>query len=200
MAPSNLVTLWYQKLKGILELIGFHACKSDPCVFIWSSSAATSIIPSHVDDLGLYCSSKGEVKLLKSQICKHVSIKDLGEIQSILGIEVIRDRQACTISLSHHCYINEVTACFGQTDAKDVHSPIEMGTCLTQAQCPSTPEEVTLMRSKPYQAAVGSLNHAAVMTRPDISKAVQTVTQFASNSGKHHWDAVVHIVHYLRTT
>ena len=75
-----------------------------------------------------------------------------------------------------------------------------MGTRLTQAQCPSTPEEITLMRSKPYQATVGSLNHAAVMTRPDISKAVQTVVQFASNPGKHHWDAVICIVRYLRTT
>jgi hypothetical protein len=37
--------LWYQKLKGILELIGFHACKYDPCVFIQSSSAA-SFIPA----------------------------------------------------------------------------------------------------------------------------------------------------------
>jgi len=68
----------------------------------------TSIISSHVDNLGLYCSSKVEVKLLKSQIRKHVSIKDLGEIQSILGIEVIRDWQARTISLSHHCYIDEI--------------------------------------------------------------------------------------------
>src|SRR6202521_650990 len=109
--------LWYQKLKGILELIGFHACKSDPCVFIQSSSAATSIISSHVDDLGLYCSSKGEVKLLKSQIRKYVSIKDLGEIQSILGIEVIRDQQARTISLSHRRYIDEIVNRFGQTDA-----------------------------------------------------------------------------------
>jgi len=140
------------------------------------------------------------VKLLKSQIRKHVSIKDLGEIQSILGIEVIRDRQARTISLSHRRYIDEIVNRFGQTDAKDVRSPIEMGTRLTQAQCPSTPEEMTLMRSKPYQAAVGSLNHAAVMTRPDISKAVQTVAQFASNPGKHHWDAVIRIVRYLRTT
>jgi len=61
-----------------------------------------------------------------------------------------------------------------------------MGTCLTQAQCPSTPEEITLMHSKPYQAAVGLLNHAAVVTCPDISKAVQTVVQFTSNPGKHH--------------
>jgi hypothetical protein len=78
--------------------------------------------PPHVDDLGLYCSSKGEVKLLKSQIRKHVSIKDLGEIQSILGIEVIRDRQARTISLSHRRYIDEIVNRFGQTDAKDVRS------------------------------------------------------------------------------
>jgi Reverse transcriptase (RNA-dependent DNA polymerase) len=130
MASSNLV-LWYQKLKGILELIGFHACKSDPCVFIWSLSAAASIISSHVDDLGLSCSSKGEVKLLESQIHKHISIKDLGEIQSILGIEVICDRQAHTISLSHCRYIDEIVNHFGQTDAKDIHSPIEIGTRFT---------------------------------------------------------------------
>src|SRR6267378_5679279 len=93
-------------------------------------SIATSIISSHVDDLGLYCSSKGEVKLLKSQIRKHVSVKDLGEIQSILGIEVIHDRKARTVSLSHRRYIDEVVTRFGQTGAKDVHSPIEMGTRL----------------------------------------------------------------------
>ena len=29
--------LWYQKLKGILEQIGFLTCKSDPCVFIHTS-------------------------------------------------------------------------------------------------------------------------------------------------------------------
>lgn len=192
--------LWYQKLRSILELIGFHACKSDPCVFICSSPSATSIISSHVDDLGLYCDSVAEVVLLKSQIRKHVSIKDLGEIQSILGIEVIRDCKACTISLSHHRYIDEIVAHFGQSQAKDVHSPMEMGTHLNLSQCPSTSQEIADMRLKPYQAAVGALNHAAVMTRPDISKAVQTVAQFSSNPGKHHWDAVIRIIRYLRTT
>ena len=192
--------LWYQKLKGILEQIGFLICKSDPCLFIHTSSAATSIISSHVDDLGLYCSSKEEVKLLKSQICKHVSIKDLGEIQSILGIEVICDRKTHTISFSHCCYIDEVVTHFGQTGAKDVLSLIEMGTRLNLSQCPSTPDEISQMCLKPYQAAVGSLNHAAMMTCPDIAKTVQTVAQFSSNPGKHHWDAVIHIIHYLKTT
>ena len=192
--------LWYQKLKGILEQIGLHACKSDPCIFICSSPSVTSIISSHVDDLGLFCDSVVEVRLLKSQIYKHVSIKDLGEIQSILGIEVICDCKACTISLSHHCYINEIVACFVQSQANDVHSPMEMGTHLNLGQFPSTPQEIADMRLKPYQAAVGALNHAAVMTHPDISKAVQTVARFFSNFGKYHWDGVIRIIQYLRTT
>ena len=150
--------LWYQTLKGILEQIGFLTCKSDPCVFICTSSATTSIISSHIDDLGLYCSSKEEVNLL---IRKHVSIKDLGEIQSILGIEVIHDRKARTVSFSHQRYIYEVITHFGQTGAKDVQSPIEMGTRLNLSQCPSTSDEISQMRLKPYQAAT-------VMTHPDI--------------------------------
>jgi len=186
--------------KIILEQIGFHTCKSDPCVFIHSSQSATSIISSHVDDLGLYCDSVVEVQLLKSQICKHVSIKDLGEIQSILGIEVIHDRKAHTISLSHHRYIDEIVARFNQSQVNDVHSPMEMGTHLNLGQFPSTPQEIADMRLKPYQAAVGALNHAAVMTHPDISKAVQTVAQFSSNLGKYHWDGVIRIIQYLRPT
>ena len=69
---------------------------------------------------------------------------------------------------------------------------MEMGTRLNLGQCPSTPQEIADMCLKPYQAAV--------MTHPDISKAVQTVAQFSSNPGKHHWDAVIHIIQYLRTT
>ena len=192
--------LWYQKLRGILEVIGFQACKSDPCIFICSSASATAIISSHVDDLGPYCSSTAETKLVKSQIREHISIKDLGDTRLMLGIETNCDHQACTIALSHHSYINKIVAQYGQSNAKDVYSPMEMGTRLTKAHCPSTPEEIAEMRSKPYQAAVGSLNHAAVMTHPDIAKAVQTVAQFSSNPGKHHWDAVIHIICYLKTT
>ena len=60
--------------------------------------------------------------------------------------------------------------------------------------------ELNAMRSIPYQNLVGSLNHLAVMTRPDIAKAVQTVSQFSSNPGMKHWNATLRIVKYLCTT
>ena len=192
--------LWYQKLKGILFEIGFHACKSDPCIFIRSSPKAISIISSHVDDLGLYSNSKSEIQLVKSQIAKHVSIKDLGEICTILGMEVIRNRKERTISLSHRRYIDELVKEYGQEHAKGVSSPMEMGTRLTKADCPKTAEEIAEMRNRPYQNAVGSCNHTAVFARPDIAKAVQTVAQFSSNPGKRHWNAVMRIIRYLKQT
>ncbi|KAJ3472913.1 hypothetical protein NLI96_g13202 [Meripilus lineatus] len=52
----------------------------------------------------------------------------------------------------------------------------------------------------PYQNAVGALNHAAVMTRPDIAFAVHRVAQYSSNPGPAHWEAVKRIFRYLKGT
>ena len=56
------------------------------------------------------------------------------------------------------------------------------------------------MCSVPYQNLIGTLNHAAVMTQPNISKVVQLVAQFSSNPGPKHWNVALCIVKYLNTT
>jgi hypothetical protein len=48
-----------------------------------------------------------------------------------------------------------------------------------------------------YQSAIGLLMYVAVGTWPDISSAVQTLSQFLSNPGPAHWMAVKHIFQYL---
>jgi len=71
-AFNNLVTL-VQKLKGILEQIGFQGMQIDPC-FYSSSQSQPPIISSHVDDLGLYAIHFLKVKPPKisdSQACLH---------------------------------------------------------------------------------------------------------------------------------
>jgi hypothetical protein len=52
----------------------------------------------------------------------------------------------------------------------------------------------------PYQSIVGSLMHAAVMTRPDIAHAVQQVAQFMAEPKPAHCTAVKRILRYLRGT
>lgn len=48
-----------------------------------------------------------------------------------------------------------------------------------------------------YQNMVGSLLYAAITTRPDISYAVQTLSQFNTNPGPEYLTAVKRVFRYL---
>ncbi|ESK95281.1 gag-pol polyprotein [Moniliophthora roreri MCA 2997] len=167
--------LWYQKLKEILITLGFKPCLSDPCVF------------SILDEF-------------KSNLSKHVVISDKGEISQLLGMTVTRDRPAPTISFNQSLYIDSIVERFGLGSAHPSSTPIVHGTKLSKTQSPTTLEEQSMMAKVPYQSAVGSIMHAAVMTRPDISHACQCVAQFMQNPGEAHWTTVKQIIWYLKST
>lgn len=56
------------------------------------------------------------------------------------------------------------------------------------------------MAKVPYSSAVGSLMYAMVATRPDIAFAVGVVSRFMANPRKKNWEAVKHILKYLKGT
>jgi hypothetical protein len=56
------------------------------------------------------------------------------------------------------------------------------------------------MKSIPYLAAVGALMYLATSTRPDIAYAVGYLARFNSNPGIAHWNAVKHLLRYLKGT
>jgi len=74
------------------------------------------------------------------------------------------------------------------------------GLKLSKDQCPSTVEEVKEMKKIPYIQAVGSLMYLAIATRPDIAYAVGVLARFSSNPGPAHWNAVKHLLRYLKGT
>ena len=47
---------------------------------------------------------------------------------------------------------------------------------------------------------VGALNWVVVATRPDIAFAVGKLAQFMKNPGCIHWEAVKHVLWYLKGT
>ena len=55
-----------------------------------------------------------------------------------------------------------------------------------------------MMRQIPYAFAVGSLMYVMLCTRLDIYYSVGMIGQYQSNPGPKHWQAVKHILKYLR--
>jgi len=56
------------------------------------------------------------------------------------------------------------------------------------------------MADKPYREAVGSIQHAANTTRPDIAYSVNRLAAFLQNPGPTHWKAVQHLLAYIKGT
>ncbi|OJT02422.1 Copia protein [Trametes pubescens] len=193
--------LWYRKLKSILASIGFKASRADPCVFFrYDEERNLAIITSHVDDLAIFGVSLKAVTAVKGEIARQVPIKDGKDISLLLGVKVSRDLEARTISFSHTHKINKALEEFGFKDVHPVSSPMLVSQRLSATQGPQTPKDVAFMRNIKFMSAVGTLIHIAVHTRPDISKAVQSVAHFMANPGKPHWQAVKRIFQYLKGT
>ena len=136
----------------------------------------------------------------KSDMKKHVEVTDLGELHWLLGIEIVRNRDACTISMSQRSYIDSIIHRFGLEDLKPLSLPMDPNSRLSVMQSPSMGAQYVAMRNIPYCEAVGTMMYAMLGTRPDISYAVTTLSKFSSNPGSAHWEAVKRVYHYLTGT
>lgn len=56
------------------------------------------------------------------------------------------------------------------------------------------------MNKLPYRILIGSLSYLAGRTRPDISYAVNILSQFQSNPGRMHWEALLKLLSYVIST
>ena len=127
-------------------------------------------------------------------------MKDLGEAQFILGIQIERDRANRILYLSQETYIKKVIERFGMSDCKPVSTPLEAGMKLSKLDSPESDEMVNEMKKIPYQSAVGAIMYAMLGTRPDIAFAITALSQFSTNPGHLHWLALKRVLRYLRGT
>jgi hypothetical protein len=85
-------------------------------------------------------------------------------------------------------------------DVRPISTPFDMQVRLTLEQAPVDVAKFTVMCNMPYHEAVGALNQAVLVTRPNVAFAVSTVACFLANLGMAHWTAVKRVFCYLTGT
>src|ERR1700678_3294264 len=83
---------------------------------------------------------------------------------------------------------------FGMADSHPVNTPMDPNVKLIKLP------DMENYDIPDYRSAIGSLMYVAIGTRPDISFAVQHLSQFMSNPGPAHWTAVKRVFRYLNGT
>jgi hypothetical protein len=182
---------WYQKLVHILiSKLGFTQYAVNQAVFHQKTGPKLTIITVHINNCTIAATTIDLILGIKREIYKYVEISDLGELHWLLRIEIVRNRDACTIHLSQKSYIDTVIHRFNLEDTRPVFTPMETNVQYTSLQSPKTTREVALMKNVPYHEATGSLMWACLRTRPDIAFAVTTLSHFSKDPGEAHWLAV----------
>ncbi|WKA11319.1 hypothetical protein VitviT2T_028829 [Vitis vinifera] len=118
-------------------------------------------------------------------------MKDLGEVDTILGIKVKRNSGGYALNQTH--YIEKVVSKFCHLKIKDANTPFDSSIKLEKNDGRSVAQ-------LEYASAIGSLMYAAQCTRADISFAVSKLSRFISNPSVEHWKAIGRVLGYLKNT
>ena len=184
---------WHLRLKAELERIGFQESAADPGLFIKTGDVRLYLLV-YVDDLALVTPNTVELDKTKQQIMTAFEARDLGPSSFFLGMDIIRDRNARTITLAQHRLTKDLLTKYGMTEAKSLSTPLSLATKLTKTGEPLD------TGSHPYSQLIGSLMYLSVCTRPDISQAVGALARYMANPTKEHWQAATNVLRYLAGT
>lgn len=145
-----------------------------------------------MDDIIITGSSKSPLQQLVQKLNSEFSLKDLGQLDYFLGIEV-HHSDTGSLHLSQTKYIHDLLVKENMSQANGIASPMASSTKLSKYGSNHV-SDPTFFRS-----IVGGLEYATI-TRPEISYSVNKVCQFLFAPLEDHWKAVKRILRYLQGT
>ncbi|RVW19974.1 Retrovirus-related Pol polyprotein from transposon TNT 1-94 [Vitis vinifera] len=147
---------------------------------------------SVIQEFGMLRSSDQDgIQKLKQHLFTHFQTKDLGKLKYFLGIEIAQSSSG--VVLSQRKYALDILEKTGMLDCKPVDTPMDPNVKLVPGQ------GEPLGDPGRYRQLVGTLNYLTI-TRPDISFPVSVVSQFLQSPCDSHWDAVIRILRYIKST
>ena len=146
------------------------------------------LLAVYVDDVVITSNNSAEIIALKGFLDDKFTIKDLGELNYFLGMEVYRVPSG--LILTQRKFAIDLLKEF-QCDS------------LSATSCPLGPlskthsPDYSLADATTYRKLVGKLNYLT-NTRPDIAFVVQYLSQFLQAPTKSHMTAAFHTLRYIK--
>lgn len=192
--------VWNETLNQTLVEFGLTRSTVDQCLYYLKREGKILMVAIYVDDILIFSNEEKLEKEIKEALQKKFKMKDMGEVSSILGVRIKRDKENSLIKMDQTAYINRILKRFNMENCNAVKSPLEPGQRISKEMCAKTETEKNMMSNVPYRQAIGSLLFLAMITRPDISFAVNLLSRYCENPGPSHWGAVKRILRYINGT
>ncbi|KAK6144709.1 hypothetical protein DH2020_021529 [Rehmannia glutinosa] len=182
---------WHEKFDSVIISNGFYINKGDKCVYIKVVGDTCVILCLYVDDILIFGSNIHVINDTKKFLSNHFDMKDLGAVDVILGIKIIRNENSISLSQSH--YIEKLLDKFNYSSVNPVSTPYDPTFKLRKNKGASVSQHK-------YSQIIGSLLHLMNHTRLDIAYTVGRLARYTHSPNTSHWDALERLFKYLKGT
>jgi len=182
---------WIQHFTSFLKSFGFSRSTADPCFYIFKNELGKILLAFYVDDGLLAATNELLIEEFFLELEKQFKITETKNVTSFLGVEILKLPDG-SIFINQGKFIGKILERFNMNNANVVSTPIDTGWDLS-GPC-------KIEKEIPYREAVGNLLYVQVISRPDISFAVNIASRALENPSVAHWSLVKRIMRYLKGT
>ncbi|KAM6555738.1 hypothetical protein CsatB_002757 [Cannabis sativa] len=180
---------WYKKLSDALLSAGFSQSQADYTLFTRGSHDNFIALLVYVDDIIITGPNITLLHQLQDSLNDQFQLKALGPLKYFLGFEIARSKEG--VFLSQRKYTLQLLEDTGYTGSKPAKTPMDPRTKLDDQEGHLLDDPST------YRQLIGRLLYLT-LSRPDITFAVNTLSQFMSSPRTPHMQAVHHLLRYLK--
>ncbi|CAL8175186.1 unnamed protein product [Prunus armeniaca] len=182
---------WHEKFDHTMMSHGFKINECDKCVYIKNNKNSCVLVCLYVDDMLIMGTSKDAINSTKKMLNSSFDMKDLGQADVILGIQIKRNNDGYILTQSH--YAEKILRKFGQFDCKPAVTPFDVN-------CKLKKNSGDAISQLEYSQVIGSLMYLMNSTRPDLAYSVSRLSRYTSNPGHDHWEALIKVLRHLKYT
>ncbi|XP_062119137.1 uncharacterized mitochondrial protein AtMg00810-like [Humulus lupulus] len=180
---------WYRKLSEALLKEGFQQSKADNTLFTRGADDSYIALLVYVDDIIITGPNLSILHALQSSLHQQFKLKALGPLKYFLGFELARSTAG--IFLSQRKYTLELLEDTGFLGSKPTKTPMDPKVKLH--------DETTQPLDNPsaFRQLIGRLLYLT-HSRPNITFAVNSLSQHMATPRTNHLQAVHHLLRYLK--
>ncbi|KAG6415796.1 hypothetical protein SASPL_123214 [Salvia splendens] len=174
----------------VVKAATVRVSRADSSLFHFHRGPSTIFLLLYVDDIIVTGNDQSLLQRFISQIHKEFAIKDLGRLNYFLGLEVSYTHDGLFIGQAK--YAHDIIKRVELLDSKPVATPLSAGEVLVREGSPFRDPSL-------YRSLVGVLQYLTI-TRPDLSYAINLVSQFLQSPTDDHFQALKRIIWYVKGT
>ncbi|GJT64928.1 zinc finger, CCHC-type containing protein [Tanacetum coccineum] len=182
---------WHDKFDKSILSNGFTHNSSDRCIYSKFTKDYGVILCLYVDDILIVGTNIEGINETKKFLSSCFQMKDMNEVDTILGIKVKRHSGGYALNQCH--YIDKIIDKFQHLNIEEANTPYE-------SSCKLVENNGRVVAQIEYASAIGCLMYATHCTRPDIAYVVCKLSRYTSNPSQDHWKAIGRIFGYLKRT